>query len=97
MKGLTDRQHEVLDWICRFRIENRFSPTVRELAAGIHVSEHAAYNYFATLKKKGYIAMQPGRPRSLRILKMASIFYGTVGDLFIQVAPKGTAKLSEIK
>ena len=49
------------------------------------------------LERKGYIAREPGSPRSIRILKMASEFYGTVGDLFLVVAPKGTAKVKEVR
>ena len=98
MKGLTHRQHEIFDWICIFRVENRFSPSIREIAEAFGLSTRAALNYFHALAKKGYIEVQPDRPRSLRILKLASIYHGTVGDLFLQVAPKGTAKMrSEIQ
>ena len=98
MKGLTHRQHEIFDWICIFRIENRFSPSVKEIGEAFGLSIPSAWSHFNALAKKGYIEVQPDRPRSLRIRKLASIYHGTVGDLFLQVAPKGTAKMrSEIQ
>ena len=98
MKGLTHRQHEIFDWICIFRIENRFSPSVKEIGVAFGLSVPSAWSHFNALAKKGYIKVQPDRPRSLRIRKLASIYHGTVGDLFLQVAPKGTAKMrSEIQ
>ena len=95
MKKLTDRQHEVLDWICIFRIENEFSPSIQEVADGFGINKIAAYNHILALEKKGYIKSQQDRPRSIRVIKCPSLFYGTVGDLFLQVAPKGTAKFKE--
>ena len=75
-KGLTDRQHEILDFICTFIIERSFAPTVREIADEFGFSEKAAHEHVQALERKKYIAMQPLRPRSIRILKMASEFYG---------------------
>lgn len=92
-KALTTRQHEVLDFICEFRIERSMAPTLQEIADAFGFSTKAADDHVAALERKGYIATEPAKPRSIRVLRMASIFYGSVGDLFLQVAPKGTAKL----
>ena len=96
-KGLTNRQHEILDFICKFIIERSFAPTVREIADEFGFSEKAAHEHVQALERKKYIAMQPLRPRSIKVLKMASVFYGSVGDLFLQVVPKGTAQLTQVR
>jgi len=93
MKKITTQQHLALDFIIIFRVENGFSPTIREIADGTGTLEKAALDKVTALEKKGYIETQPYRPRSIKILKAISIFHGTVGELFMQVAPKGTAKL----
>ena len=94
---LTNRQHEVLDFICRFIVERSISPTFREIAEEFGFAEKAAYDHVLALERKGYIATQPLRPRSIKVLKMASEFYGTVGGLFLVVAPEGTAKVTEVR
>ena len=96
-RKLTDRQHEVLDFICTFIIERSFSPTVREIAGEFGFTEKAAHDHVWRLERKKYIAKEPGSPRSIQVLKMASEFYGSVGDLFLVVAPKGTVQLKEVR
>ena len=94
---LTNRQHEVLDFICRFIVERSISPTFREIAEEFGFAEKAAYDHVLALERKEYIALQPLRPRSIRILKLASEFYGSVGNIFLVVAPKGTVKVKEVR
>ena len=89
---LTERQHEIFDWICQFRIENDYPPSIREIGKQFNFSEKAAFDYVNTFAKKGWISVQHNRPRSIKILQLASIFYGTVGELPIQIAPNGTVK-----
>ena len=94
---LTNRQHEVLDFICQFIIERSISPTIREIAEEFGFMEKAAYDHMHALERKEYIAREPGSPRSIKVLKMASEFYGSVGDLFLVIAPKGTVQLTEVR
>ena len=96
-KNLSNRQHEILDFICSFIIERSFPPTIREIADEFGFTEKAAHDHVLTLERKKYIATQPLRPRSIKVLKMASEFYGSVGNLFLVVAPKGTAKVKEVR
>ena len=94
---LTNRQHEVLDFICRFIVERSMPPSLAEIADAFDFREKAAHDHVHALERKGYIATQPLRPRSIKVLKMASEFYGSVGGLFLVVAPKGTAKVKEVR
>lgn len=95
MKALTDRQHEVLDFICMFSIEKGYPPTNREIGAHFDFSYKAADDFVKVLVRKGYISQENNSPRSIKILKLASIYHGKVGGLFLQVAPRGTINRSE--
>ena len=94
MKALTTKQHIALDVICQYQIEKGFPLTIRELGDALGISGKAAMDYVTALERKGYIRTQDLKPRTIEILKLASIYYGEVCGLPIQIAPKGTAKLS---
>lgn len=68
MKGLTDRQSEVLCFIRQFTDENICPPTVREIAEHFSFSVRAAQDHIAALQKKGVISQSAKRSRSIRIL-----------------------------
>ena len=88
MRSWTSSVGLLLSVLCRRRLEEIAEEFgfCRESGGYDHV--HAHWN------GKEYIATQPLRPRSIRILKMASEFYGECGDIFLVVAPEGTAKLT---
>ena len=97
MKKLTERQHSVLDWICIFIIEKGYPPTIREIGKQFEFSEKAAHDYVNTFVRKGWVSTEDKSPRSIRLLQLPSFFYGTVGELPIQIAPKGTVKLATLQ
>jgi repressor LexA len=68
MKGITDRQREVLDFISAFSEENSFPPTVREIGEHFGVSIRAVQDHIAALQKKGYLSLCQKRSRSIKIL-----------------------------
>ena len=84
-----------MDFLLTEFIEKGIYPSISEIAQRFGFSKVAAYNHILALERKGYIGRDNGKPRLYQILKNPTIFYGTVGDLFIQVAPKGTAKFKE--
>lgn len=68
-KGLTKRQSEVLALIERFREENGYPPTVREVAAHFGFrSPRAAHDHMKALEKKGFLRSRPGKPRALEVV-----------------------------
>ena len=91
LKRLTRRQAAVFEFVCRFIIENAFSPTFKEIGDYFQFSAKGASDHIRSIVKKGYLTYSSYSPRSLRILKLAHIYHGKVGDLPIQIAPKGTA------
>jgi len=68
MKGLTDRQRDVLTFIGDYTEENYCPPTVRETALHFSISPKAVQDHFTALRKKGYLSEANNRSRALRVL-----------------------------
>ncbi|MDR3147640.1 MAG: transcriptional repressor LexA [Treponema sp.] len=68
MKGLTDRQKEVLSFIEKFKRENNFSPTIREVADYFEISVKGAHDHVNALKKKGSLRLQDRRSRTMEVV-----------------------------
>ena len=68
MKGLTDRQAEVLDFLKAFFREQGMPPTVREIGDAMGFNFPAARGHLRALHKKGFVKLTPGRARGIEIL-----------------------------
>ncbi len=68
MKGITDRQKEVLTFISGFTEENAYPPTVREISEHFQISIRAVQDHIIALQKKGYLSQSQKRSRSIRVL-----------------------------
>ena len=63
---LTPRQKDAYDFICR--TAGMWGPAVREIAAGIGVSSpNAVAGLLKRLERKGYITIEPGQTRGIRV------------------------------
>ncbi len=69
MKGITDRQQEVLQFITDFTKANGYPPTVRETSENFHISLRAVQDHIAALQKKGFLSLSQRRSRSIRVLQ----------------------------
>lgn len=83
MKGITDRQKEVLTYISDFSEENSFPPTVREISQHFGISLRAIQDHITALQKKGYLSESQKRSRSIKVLsdvreKESKLFVGKV-------------------
>jgi repressor LexA len=67
MEELTSRQREALAAVRELTAARGFPPTVRELARHLEVGPRTAFEHLAALVRKGYLAKDDGRPRSLSI------------------------------
>lgn len=72
MKGITNRQQEVLDFISQFTSENNYPPTVREIGEHFSISLRAVQDHIAALQKKGYLSQTQKRARSLNVINGTS-------------------------
>ena len=69
MKGLTERQIEVLDFLADFVRDNGYQPSIREIGKGIGVkSLRGVTVHLDALQKKGYL-VRGASCRSIVILK----------------------------
>lgn len=68
MKGITDRQKEVLTFITNFSEENSYPPTVREISEHFSISIRAVQDHIIALQKKGFLSQSQKRSRSIRVL-----------------------------
>ncbi len=71
MKGLTQRQREVFDFIRDFIHTNRYPPTIREIAVSFHFSVKGSYDHVKALEKKGYLRCHENRSRAIEVIRDA--------------------------
>ncbi|MEY8189525.1 transcriptional regulator [Peribacillus simplex] len=66
----TKRQKEVLEAIKVYKTENGYPPSFRELGRAVGLKPSSTISSMLdSLRKKGYVTWQEGRPRTLQILK----------------------------
>lgn len=87
MKGITERQQEVLNFISSFTKENSFPPTVREISDHFSISIRAVQDHIGALQKKGYISIKPKSSRSIRVLQDDQRFVPDVKPAFVSKVP----------
>lgn len=66
---LTDTQREIMRFIRAYIYEHKYSPSIRDIVSRVSVSSTntVAYNLHA-LEKKGYIARDRFKARTIRVL-----------------------------
>ncbi len=67
MRGLTERQREVLEVVARWQAEHGYPPTVRELAGVLGIQVGAVQRHLEALQRKGFLEREPGKRRALRV------------------------------
>lgn len=93
MKGITDRQKEVLTFISNYTEENSYPPTVRDISEHFEISLRAVQDHITALQKKGYLSQSQKRARSIHVLsdvreKEPALFVGKVPVLGTVAAGK---------
>ena len=82
MKTLTRRQQQILDFLQKFQQARGLMPTMQEIAAQFGFrSPNAVTSHLRLLRKKGVIASEPGKARSLRIVSPLHKFRGALRDI----------------
>ena len=67
---ITKKQKEVLRVINNFIVNNKYSPSVRDLALALNLSSTSTVqSHLDRLQEKGYITKNKAMPRTLHILK----------------------------
>ena len=82
MKELTDIQRQVCDFVRGKVVAGRPTPTPREVAAEFGwSSKRAAECHIEALIRKGWLASEPGKARSLRLVDVAQVVRRVVVEI----------------
>jgi len=66
MKGITERQQEMLDYINKFGMENGMAPTISEISAAFNISAATAFAHVKALQRKNLI-QRSSKARSITL------------------------------
>ena len=72
MKAITARQREVLEFVKRYVRDHHYPPTFREISREFNISVKGAYDHVKALERKGYIALNNYRSRTIEVLESDS-------------------------
>ena len=67
MKGLTDKQQEILDFISDFTRQEGMAPTIYEISSHFDIKSATAFAHVRSLQRKGYVN-RSSKARSLTLL-----------------------------
>ena len=74
MRPLTQKQQRIFNFLNRYAEQRGFPPTMREIGEGVGLSNvRAVRGHLAAIEKKGYIAKDPDKARSIRIVHAPSV------------------------
>lgn len=73
MKGMTERQADILQALITMSRDRGFPPTVRELADRFAVTHKTIYDQLQALQKKGFISIEPKVSRGIKILGRSEV------------------------
>ena len=69
VEGLTDRQRETLEYIATTVAERGYPPSVREIGEAMGLaSSSTVHSHMQALQRKGFIKIDPTKPRAIEIL-----------------------------
>lgn len=70
---MTERRRQVFDAICAFVGEKNYAPTIREIGDRVGLTSSSTVTaHVRALRDKGFISWDPGKPRTIRVLKPAA-------------------------
>jgi repressor LexA len=69
VEGLTERQRQALQYIAEAVAERGYPPSVREIGEALGLaSSSTVHSHLQALQRKGYLRIDPTKPRALEIL-----------------------------
>jgi repressor LexA len=77
MKGLTDRQKQVLEFLKYYIRTFRYPPTIREVAEHLQVTVKGAYDHLKALQKKDVIQCNLNRSRAIKLVGENEVYEGS--------------------
>jgi repressor LexA len=86
MKGPTERQKEVLDFIAAYINNHAYPPTIREVADFFSISIKGASDHLTALRKKGLLKQGDKKYRTMELVKAGN----DEGEDFTEIPILGT-------
>ena len=72
MSALTKRQAEIRDFVLNFQSHKGYSPSYKEIGAGVGLSSLATIHaHIQKLQQRGAIRMRPGKKRGIEVRESA--------------------------
>jgi repressor LexA len=69
VEGLTERQRQTLEYIAEAVAERGYPPSVREIGQAMGLaSSSTVHSHLQALQKKGYLRIDPTKPRAIEVL-----------------------------
>ena len=69
VEGLTDRQRQTLEFIAETVADRGYPPSVREICEALGLaSSSTVHSHMQALQRKGYIRIDPTKPRAIELL-----------------------------
>ena len=70
MRALTERQSQILDFIRAYVRRHGVAPSRPEIGQGVGLTHKSTVDaHLSALMKKGWVELQPGSPRNIRLLR----------------------------
>lgn len=66
---LTKSQQKYVDYIIAFENKFGYTPTIKEISAGLLVFHNSAWEMIKRLEQKGVLKTTPGQNRTIQVLK----------------------------
>jgi SOS-response transcriptional repressor LexA len=73
-RRLTGRQEDIIEFIRKFRDQNGYPPTFREICNAFGISQNCVYGHVSSMIKKGFIHKDPVVSRSIRIAGETALY-----------------------
>ena len=83
---MTKRQRQVYEFIREFTAEHHYSPSVREIAAAMHLSVSTIQHHLDNMKVAGVLASSPGTFRSITLVEQDSKAENEAGALLERIS-----------
>lgn len=73
MRGLSQKQRKILDFVRHFWLSSSYPPTVRDILNGCNISSTSVVDYnLDILEREGYIRRHPGISRGIELVSDSS-------------------------
>lgn len=99
MRNADQTRTKIINFIDSYRIEHGFAPTVREIAAGVHLCLSTTQYHLDALKGLGYISRRNKASRSVQVIDQGkhttNLTKLTEALIYARQAPEGIDVLAD--